>query len=164
MQVQGINEIKNNSTNFGAIMSFKVVGRDFKRNPEMAQKILMKFMPKDTFAYEGSIAKAVLKSKDYTRFSTQMIYGTDMPYNNSISLLVYEKPDGNMLARTWKYIKASLAYAFDKEKSSEAYIEVAPSELFAFGDSFEEAANEFIDKLDHKQIPSKFYYINRIIH
>jgi len=162
MQVQPINN--NNNTNFGAIMSFKVKGRDFKRNPEIAQKILMKFMSKDTFAYEGSIAKAVLKSKDYTRFSTQMIYGTDMPYNNSVSLLVYERPEGNMLKRTWKYIKASLAYAFDKEKSSEAYIEVAPSELFAYGDSFEEAANEFIGKLDHKQIPSKFYYINRIIH
>lgn len=157
MQVQPINN--NNNTNFGAIMSFKVKGRDFKRNPEIAQKILMKFMSKDTFAYEGSIAKAVLKSKDYTRFSTQMIYGTDMPFSNGVTLSVYERPDGNAAQRVWKYIKASLAYAFNREKQSSTYREVVPSELSGYGNSFKDAVKDMINQIDRNQIPSKYYYM-----
>jgi len=161
MQVQ---PSSNDNTSFGAIMCYKVKGKDFREFPEMAQKIFKKFAPKDTFAFEGSVAKAVLKSKNYDYFWTQMIYGADMPYKNGVSLLIYEKPEGNMITRAWKYIKASMAYTLNKEESSKSYAEVSPSELSGYGNSFEEAVNNLINKIDKDQIPSKDYYINRTTH
>lgn len=164
MQVQGVNNSNHNNTNFGAIMKYVVKGKDFRANPEMAQEIFKRFAPKDTFAFDGSIAKAILKSKNYKSFSSQMIYGTDMPFSNGVTLSVYERPDGNAAQRVWKYIKASLAYVFNKESHSSAYREVIPSELSGYGNSFKDAVKDMINQIDRNQIPSKYYYMERTTH
>jgi hypothetical protein len=160
MQVQTIND----NTNFKAVVSYKVKGKDFKINPEAAQKIFQKFVPLDTYAFGGRTVDALLESHNYNSLSKQLIYGTDMPFNNEVRLSFYEKPKGNMLTRAWKYIKASFAYGFSREKNSKAYAEVSPSEISGYGYNFNEAVYDLIAKINNKQIPTKEYSISRIIH
>ena len=67
-----LHPINNNDTNFKAIISHRFRGYDFKKNPELAQKILERMVPNENFTYQGKQMRATIRSLDTNRLSDMM--------------------------------------------------------------------------------------------
>ena len=153
MQIQPVD----NNTNFGAITSIKTKGKDFKKAPAMAGRIVNKVInnEKCQSVYEPA-SKVIIRAIDFQNFTTQMIYGKEMPYNNAIRISIYKNSEGNIFLKTLKNVRGFFAKNFTaKGKYSKGCRDIAPYEIYGYGNTFQRAYYDAIHLLDIGAKPSQ---------
>ena len=157
MQVQTSGN--NDTTSFKNIISYSVKGKDFRRNPKLAQKIIDKMKANNNFAYPDRIMKATIRSIDTMSISDlTSIMGYSCFEKPDVLrcpdcyawIFLRERPNGNVFERMWKYIKA----AFSFEGSQNKY-EVEPYKLDGCDTNIVGAVDNLIKKIDMGFIPEK---------
>ena len=106
MQVQQLND----NTNFRAITSYKIRGTNFKKAPEMGQKLLERIVPNKKLNFPNESVRIVIKDWDFRDFWTSMLLGITSEerkhyYNNTIMISIYKNLKGNVFSKTWEHIK-----------------------------------------------------------
>lgn len=153
-----VQQINNNDTNFKAIISHKFRGHDFKKNPELAQKILERIIPNENFTYQGKQMRATIRSLDTNRALDMLAINTERPDLLSEHcyawIFLHEKPEGNAFQRMWKYIKGMLS-----DKDSQNRYDIEPYKIYGSDTTIEGAVIDLMQKIDKGCKPEKVVYM-----